>query len=67
MSVDDDGEGGSIHDEKLFIFLLCKYFVYLCLSGIPVDEALKDDSREHLNIVFVGHVDAGDGLTGLID
>lgn len=27
--------------------------------GIPGDEQLKDDSREHLNIVFVGHVDAG--------
>ena len=29
-------------------------------AGIPGDEQLKDDSREHLNIVFVGHVDAGD-------
>ena len=26
---------------------------------IPDDEELKDDPREHLNIVFIGHVDAG--------
>jgi hypothetical protein len=29
------------------------------ITAIPGDEVLKDDSRDHLNIVFVGHVDAG--------
>mmetsp|Transcript_16012 Transcript_16012/g.27393 ORF Transcript_16012/g.27393 Transcript_16012/m.27393 type:complete len:572 (-) Transcript_16012:500-2215(-) len=28
-------------------------------EDIPDDEELKDDPREHLNIVFIGHVDAG--------
>lgn len=43
-------------------------------AAVPVEE-LKDDDREHLNIVFIGHVDAGKSTisgqvlysTGMVD